>query len=341
MCTSQSAIPSICIIFVLTATRTEKMHYRCFHISALLLELLIVAVLLLQPQSVSAGSCREAQLCCNGRDSSCVVQKTPINAIIEDLNEKPCYCDHACLKLGDCCTDFKDHCGVVDCKVSEWTPWSECDKSCGTGIMLRTRQIIRVPQNGGKHCPSLTQKRSCQGIRCHSERGKHIIRENAFLFPSSVVQNHSSNTSKESLRQANNLKSYCIEFEVINSAKECHKIPPYNLLLEGDRISVRCNIRKIFNKWTIWNDEMDITAKNSTLRNTRRAANLIASSSMSRRSVVYNNNYKYRDITHCRGEGATGRISRWRASAVPSCQGKWLRLTLETVKCSRTQFDFV
>lgn len=60
---------------------------------------------------VNGGSCREATLCCNGRDSSCVVQKAPINAIIEDLSDKPCYCDHACLKLGDCCEDFKQHCG--------------------------------------------------------------------------------------------------------------------------------------------------------------------------------------------------------------------------------------
>lgn len=61
---------------------------------------------------VAAGSCREAALCCNGRDSSCVVQKTPINVINEDPDhEKPCYCDHACLKLGDCCEDFKSHCG--------------------------------------------------------------------------------------------------------------------------------------------------------------------------------------------------------------------------------------
>ena len=60
---------------------------------------------------VDAGSCREAALCCTGRDSSCVVQKAPINAIIEDLSDKPCYCDHACLKLGDCCDDFKQHCG--------------------------------------------------------------------------------------------------------------------------------------------------------------------------------------------------------------------------------------
>lgn len=62
-------------------------------------------------KGVNGGSCREATLCCNGRDSSCVVQKAPINAIIEDLSDKPCYCDHACLKLGDCCEDFKQHCG--------------------------------------------------------------------------------------------------------------------------------------------------------------------------------------------------------------------------------------
>lgn len=66
---------------------------------------------LLCVHNIFAGSCREAKLCCPGRDSSCVVQKAPLNAIIEDLTDKPCYCDHACLKLGDCCPDFKDACG--------------------------------------------------------------------------------------------------------------------------------------------------------------------------------------------------------------------------------------
>lgn len=60
----------------------------------------------------SARTCKEASLCCSGRDSACVVQKAPINSIIEDpINDKPCYCDHACLKLGDCCDDFKQFCG--------------------------------------------------------------------------------------------------------------------------------------------------------------------------------------------------------------------------------------
>lgn len=72
---------------------------------------IVVGVLALWVGSADAGSCRESNLCCPGRDSSCVVQKTVINAIQEDLSDKPCYCDHACLKLGDCCSDFKDACG--------------------------------------------------------------------------------------------------------------------------------------------------------------------------------------------------------------------------------------
>lgn len=73
----------------------------------------VVAVMVLTAFVVAAdaGSCLEAKLCCPGRDSACVVQKTPINAIIEDPTDKPCYCDHACLKLGDCCADFKPACG--------------------------------------------------------------------------------------------------------------------------------------------------------------------------------------------------------------------------------------
>lgn len=76
-----------------------------------LLSVVLMFLLVFISRDVFAGSCREAKLCCTGRDSSCVVQKAPINAVIEDFNDKPCYCDHACLKLGDCCKDFKEACG--------------------------------------------------------------------------------------------------------------------------------------------------------------------------------------------------------------------------------------
>lgn len=90
-------------------------HHRHHQTKMMCLMKSVVAVLMVGSMilvnRVDCGSCRESTLCCNGRDSSCVVQKAPINSIIEDLNDKPCYCDHACLRLGDCCSDFKQYCG--------------------------------------------------------------------------------------------------------------------------------------------------------------------------------------------------------------------------------------
>lgn len=67
---------------------------------------------------------------------------------------------------------------VIDCTVSEWGIWSECDVSCGTGMMTRTRTVLTQPENGGKHCPSLTQKRGCQGFKCHGQHERRVLRGN-------------------------------------------------------------------------------------------------------------------------------------------------------------------
>lgn len=71
---------------------------------------------------------------------------------------------------------------VIDCTVSEWGVWSECDVSCGTGMMSRTRTILNAPENGGKHCPSLVQKRGCQGFKCHGQRDRRVLRGLDYFF---------------------------------------------------------------------------------------------------------------------------------------------------------------
>lgn len=65
---------------------------------------------------------------------------------------------------------------VIDCTVSEWGVWSECDIPCGTGMMSRNRTILSTQENGGKHCPSLVQKRGCQGLKCHGQRDRRVLR---------------------------------------------------------------------------------------------------------------------------------------------------------------------
>ncbi len=54
----------------------------------------------------------------------------------------------------------------VDCKVSEWSSWTTCDKSCGGGTQKRSRTILQQPANGGAVCPVLAETQQCNTQAC-------------------------------------------------------------------------------------------------------------------------------------------------------------------------------
>ncbi|KAK0080598.1 hypothetical protein PV325_013676 [Microctonus aethiopoides] len=55
----------------------------------------------------------------------------------------------------------------IDCMVSEWSPWSSCSVTCGTGRVTSNRIIKRQPENGGHSCPRRLQRRArCQLAPC-------------------------------------------------------------------------------------------------------------------------------------------------------------------------------
>lgn len=94
-----------------STSRSSRMISLQHSSAAATTQIVVLFIIFLGRPVDSLGSCKEAGLCCTGRDASCVVQKTPQNAIIEDLRDTPCYCDHACLKLNDCCPDYRQTCG--------------------------------------------------------------------------------------------------------------------------------------------------------------------------------------------------------------------------------------
>ncbi|XP_020292416.1 somatomedin-B and thrombospondin type-1 domain-containing protein isoform X2 [Pseudomyrmex gracilis] len=204
--------------------------------NVILITLIVVATLIFLIVDVTAsGSCSSAKLCCQGRDSGCVIQKESLNAIIETPHDKPCYCDHACLKLADCCDDFKETCGVVDCAVSEWSPWSPCDNGCGSGTQRRIRVIEISEKNGGKHCPHLDQVRTCHsfqschaGIRSSQPHAKSVTF--LTLFPGD------GNGTDVRIKDGIVDKSSCIAFTIVRASRACSKISDF--LVEGSRICV-------------------------------------------------------------------------------------------------------
>lgn len=47
----------------------------------------------------------------------------------------------------------------VDCVMSDWSQWTDCSTSCGTGSQMRYRHIKQNPSDGGSLCPSLDNAR--------------------------------------------------------------------------------------------------------------------------------------------------------------------------------------
>ncbi|KAK2159946.1 hypothetical protein LSH36_143g05062 [Paralvinella palmiformis] len=53
-----------------------------------------------------------------------------------------------------------------DCSWGPWSGWSECSKSCGTGMTFRVRNIHLPALNGGKQCDETDDT---QSVMCHVE----------------------------------------------------------------------------------------------------------------------------------------------------------------------------
>ncbi|MBT5077410.1 MAG: hypothetical protein HOM61_00680, partial [Candidatus Marinimicrobia bacterium] len=70
----------------------------------------------------------------------------------------------------------------VDCEVSAFGDWTECNKFCGGGEKTRRKNIIKEPIGSGAACPpasELTQSETCGTLDCAtSDQKRYVIQAN-------------------------------------------------------------------------------------------------------------------------------------------------------------------
>ncbi|CAE8680778.1 unnamed protein product [Polarella glacialis] len=58
----------------------------------------------------------------------------------------------------------------IDCRMSDWTQWDTCDRTCGGGQTHRQRQVEHFPENGGETCShELMQTKGCNSDPCSKQ----------------------------------------------------------------------------------------------------------------------------------------------------------------------------
>ncbi|XP_016097128.1 thrombospondin type-1 domain-containing protein 7B-like [Sinocyclocheilus grahami] len=132
-----------------------------------------------------------------GNWTSCILSETPAQGSLQgwrgqqearDCGQGLRYRTVVCLDHGahlvspDRCSEsglVKEVCHIpcpLDCKLSDWSPWSACSASCGSGLKIRSKWLREKPFNGGRPCPKLDLKNQAQvyeAVPCRSECGQY------------------------------------------------------------------------------------------------------------------------------------------------------------------------
>jgi len=57
-------------------------------------------------------------------------------------------------------------CTPLDCRVSKWKGWSNCSRTCGSGVQHRDREVVEKAMYKGKACPALSDLKKCKTDPC-------------------------------------------------------------------------------------------------------------------------------------------------------------------------------
>jgi len=130
----------------------------------------------------------------------------------------------------------------VRCKVDcQWSNWSKCSKTCGTGKKTRTIQI--PPQNGGKECSGPSQE-NCNTQSCVTQTGA----------PQPQVGAWNQGAAWNQQPQLCSTNYYYTEYDCRSNCRVCG----YNC----DKFDPSCSRRRRSAQGSNWNQQLKLCSTN-------------------------------------------------------------------------------
>lgn len=139
----------------------------------------------------------------------------------------------------------------TDCVIKEWSEWSKCTKSCGTGTKSRQREITTKPAFGGKACPISENMEVCNGQACPVD---------------CVVGQYGawSECSRSCGQGGRRVRKRSEVTKALNGGSECPELDEMESCTLG-----ACPIHCVVGPFGDW-DNCDVTCGGGTTRRTRR-----------------------------------------------------------------------
>ncbi|XP_069081179.1 thrombospondin type-1 domain-containing protein 7B [Pleurodeles waltl] len=155
-----------------------------------------------------------------------------------------------------------------DCKLSDWSTWSPCSASCGTGVKTRSKWLKEKPYNGGRPCPKLDLKNQVsEAVPCYSKCNQYSWAAEPWL-PCKISGEEKSPHCGEGIqtryvRCKNYTEGGAREY-VDNSLCNQYEMPP-----ETQNCTLVCPGECVMSEWGQWSACPVICDSNSTRARTR------------------------------------------------------------------------
>uniref|UniRef100_A0A8C5G0N2 Thrombospondin type-1 domain-containing protein 7A-like n=1 Tax=Gouania willdenowi TaxID=441366 RepID=A0A8C5G0N2_GOUWI len=139
-----------------------------------------------------------------------------------------------------------------DCKLSEWSNWSRCSKSCGSGVKVRSKWLREKPYNGGRPCPKMDRVNQVyEEVPCHSDCNQYVWVDE----PWSVwkVSNVDLKENCGEGVQTRRVRCMLNTIEGPSEAVEDYLCDPEDMPLGARESRLPCPEDCVLNDWSSWN----------------------------------------------------------------------------------------